>query len=186
MIDAMNCLAKESFADNPASLQLIADYIMSITQELKSLLNHPSKVIQQSSSTQKRPNLINGIIMGVFLAMVMLIGTGNPWLSVNFGFGVFLVVGDILRFDDSRLGLTSGVLAALCASGVIGSFFGPEVGKVTAIGLFVTVAPAVHLMDTEPGWGRGGRNFFAVCWAVAMSVVFLTWFFENYTLQFIG
>jgi hypothetical protein len=159
---------------------------MSITRELQGLIHHPSKGIQQAPSTQKRSNLISGMIVGVFLAMVMLIGTGNPWLSVNFGFGVFLVVGDILRFDDGGVGLTSGFLAALCASGVIGSFFGPEVGKVTAIGLFVTIAPAVHLIDTEPGWGRGGRNFFAVCWAVAMTVVFLTWFFENYTLHFAG
>jgi hypothetical protein len=182
----MNGLAKEEFAGNPTSLRLIAEYIMSITQELNDLLNHPSKVFQQPPSTPKRSNVINGMIIGVFLAVAMLIGTGNPWLSVNFGFGVFLVVGDILRFDDGRIGLTSGFLAALCASGVIGSFFGPEVGKVTAIGLFVTIAPAVHLMDTEPGWGRGGRNFFAVCWAVAMTVVFLTWFFNNYTLQFMG
>lgn len=159
---------------------------MSITRELNGLTNHPSKDIQQQPSTKKRSNLINGMIAGVFFAVMMLVGTGNIWLSVNFGFGIFLVVGDILRFDDGGLGLTSGFLAALCASGVIGSFFGPEVGKVTAIGLFVTVAPAVQLMDTEPGWGRGGRTFFAVCWAVAMTVVFLNWFLDNYTLQFMS
>lgn len=159
---------------------------MSISRELNGLLNPPSKDSQQPSSGRKRQDLLNGLIMGGFFTVMMLAGTGNLWLSVNFGFGMFLTIGDILRFDDGGLGLTSGFLAALCASGVIGSFFGPEVGKVTAIGLFVTVAPAVHIMDTEPGWGRGGRNFLAVCWAVAMTVVFFAWFFENYTLQFVS
>jgi hypothetical protein len=118
--------------------------------------------------------------------LVILVGTGNVWLSLNFGFGIFLVAGDILRFNDRAIGLTSGFLAALCASGVIGSFFGPEVGKVTALGLFAAVAPAVHLMDTEPGWGRDGRNFFAVCWAVAMTALFLAWFFDSYSLRFVS
>jgi hypothetical protein len=156
---------------------------MSISRELNGLLNSPSKDMQRPSPPPKRRDILNGLIMGGFFTVILLLGTGNLWLSVNFGFGMFLTIGDILRFDDGGLGLTSGFLAALCASGVIGSFFGPEIGKVTAIGLFVTVAPAVHIMDTEPGWGRGGRNFLAVCWAFAMSLVLLAWFFDNYTLQ---
>jgi hypothetical protein len=157
---------------------------MSITHELSGLLTRSTKDIPQPPSAKKGANLVNGFIAGVFFAVVILVGSGNAWLSLNFGFGMFLVVGDILRFDDRTIGLTSGFLAALCASGVIGSFFGPEVGKVTALGLFAAVAPAIHLMDTEPGWGRGGRNFFAVCWAVAMTTIFLVWFFDSYSLHF--
>jgi hypothetical protein len=156
---------------------------MSITHELRGLLNNAPNGIRQPSSKERRENLLNGLIMGSFFTVILLFGTGNVWLSVNFGLGMFLLIGDILKFDDSGLGVTAGFLAALCASGVLGSFFGPEIGKVTALGLLITVAPAVHIMDTIPGWGRGGRNFLAVCWAIAMTAVFLAWFFENYTLQ---
>ncbi|PZN75152.1 MAG: hypothetical protein DM484_19440, partial [Candidatus Methylumidiphilus alinenensis] len=90
----------------------------------------------------------------------------------------------ILRFDDRRIGLASGFLAAICASGVIGSVFNPEIGWLTALGVFVAVAPAVHLMDTEPGWGRDGRNALAVIWATVTIALFLVWFTENHTLQY--
>ena len=85
----------------------------------------------------------------------------------------FLAFSNILRFDDRRIGLASGFLAAICASGVIGSVFNPEIGWLTALGVFVAVAPAVHLMDTEPGWGCDGRNALAVIWATVTIALFI-------------
>lgn len=51
-------------------------------------------------------------------------------------------------------------------------------------GAFLAVAPAVHLMDTEPGWGCDGRNALAVIWATVTIALFLVWFTENHTLHY--
>jgi len=158
---------------------------MSIAHELSDLLNRPNgpSHVPTGGATNK---LMNGLIAGVFFSVAILVGSGDAWLAANFGLGMFLVIGDILRFHDRSLGITAGFLAGLCASGVIGSFFGPEIGKVTALGILAAVAPAIHIMDTEPGWGRAGRNVLGVCWSIAMTGVFLLWFFENYSLRMMG
>ncbi|MCX7108603.1 MAG: hypothetical protein NTX45_00460 [Proteobacteria bacterium] len=151
-----------------------------LTREWHGLVNR----LLSESKHQEHIDLRAGLIGGTFFGFVMLIGTGNHWVAMNIGVGAFLAFSNILRFDDRRIGLASGFLAAICASGVIGSVFNPEIGWLTALGVFVAVAPAVHLMDTEPGWGRDGRNALAVIWATVTIVLFLVWFTENHTLHY--
>lgn len=134
----------------------------------------------------ERIDLRTGFIGGTFFGLAILVGTGNPLLAANVWAGAFLCFANILGFDDRRIGLASGFLAALCASGVIGSFFGPDVGWLTAFGVFAAVAPAVHMMDTEPGWGRDGRNVLGALWAVGSTALFLAWFLDNHSLSLVG
>jgi hypothetical protein len=150
-----------------------------LTREWNGLVNR----LLAGSGLQERTDLRAGFIGGTFFGMAVLVGTGNAWLAANVWAGAFLFFANILGFDDRRIGLASGLLAALCASGVIGSFFGEEVGWLTAFGVFAAVAPAVHLMDTEPGWGRDGRNVLGALWAVGSTALFLAWFLESHTLS---
>jgi hypothetical protein len=128
-------------------------------------------------------DLPDGLAGGAFFGLAILIGTGNAWVAMNVAVGASLTFANVLRFDDRRIGLASGLLAAICASGVIGALFNPEIGWLTSLGVFVAVAPAVHIMDTEPGWGRDGRNALAVIWAMVAITVFLAWFLENHALN---
>jgi hypothetical protein len=138
------------------------------------------------SGRQERIDLRGGLAGGTFFGLAILAGTGNAWLAANVWAGAFLCFANILGFDDRRVGLASGFLAALCASGAIGSFFGADVGWLTASGVFAAVAPAVHMMDTEPGWGRDGRNALAVLWAAGSTVLFLAWFLGGHSLSPLG
>ena len=133
------------------------------------------------SGHQEHIDLRAGLIGGTFFGLAILFGTGNAWVAMNVWAGAFLTFANILRFDDERIGLASGFLAAICASGVIGAVFNPEIGWLTSLGVFVSVAPAVHMMDTEPGWGRDGRNALAVIWAAVTIILFLVWLTENHT-----
>ena len=151
-----------------------------LTREWHGLVNR----LFSGSGQQAYIDLRSGLIGGTFFGLAMLIGTGNNWVAMNVWMGAFLTFANILRFDDRRIGLASGFLAAICASGVIGSVFNPEIGWLTSLGVFVAVATAVHLMDTEPGWGRDGRNALAVVWATVTIVLFLVWFTENHTLHY--
>ena len=151
-----------------------------LTREWNGLVNR----LVSGSGHRENIDLRSGLIGGAFFGLAMLIGTGNYWVAINVCLGAFLSFANILRFDDRRIGLASGFLAAICASGVIGSVFNPEVGWITSLGVFIAVAPAVHLMDTEPGWGRDGRNALAVIWATVTIVLFLVWFTENHTLHY--
>ena len=151
-----------------------------LTREWNGIVNR----LLSGSEHQTNIDLRAGFFGGTFFGLIMFVGTGNHWLAMNVGVGAFLAFSNILRFDDRRIGLASGFLAAICASGVIGSVFEPEVGWLTSLGVFVAVAPAVHLMDTEPGWGRGGRNALAVVWATITITLFLVWFTENHTLHY--
>ena len=134
----------------------------------------------------ERIDLRGGLAGGAFFGLAVLVGTGNALLAANVWAGAFLCFANILSFDDRRVGLASGFLAALCASGVAGSLFGADVGWLTASGVFAAVAPAVHLMDTEPGWGRDGRNALAVLWALGSTALFLAWFLDGHTLPALG
>jgi len=138
------------------------------------------------SGRQERIDLRGGLIGGTFFGLAILAGTGNALLAANVWAGAFLCFANILSFDDRRIGLASGFLAALCASGVIGSFFGADVGWLTAFGVFAAVTPAVHMMDTEPGWGRDGRNVLAALWAAGSTALFLAWFLDGHTLSPLG
>ncbi|MCX7113942.1 MAG: hypothetical protein NTX45_28490 [Proteobacteria bacterium] len=50
-----------------------------------------------------------------------------------FGWAHSLVFANILRFDDQRIGLASGFLAAICASAIIGAAFNPVIGWLTSL-----------------------------------------------------
>ena len=151
-----------------------------ITREWNGLVNR----LFSGNRAQERTDLRAGFIGGTFFGLALFIGTGNAWVALNVGVGAFLSFANILRFDDQRIGLASGVLAAICTSGIIGSVFSPEIGWLTSLGVFVSVAPAIHMMDTEPGWGRNGRNALAVIWATVAIILFLAWFIENHTLYY--
>jgi hypothetical protein len=138
------------------------------------------------SGRQERIDLRAGLVGGTFFGIAILAGTGNAWMAANVWAGAFLCFANILGFDDHRIGLASGFLAALCASGVIGEIFGTDVGWLTAFGVFAAVAPAVHMMDTEPGWGCDGRNVLAVLWAACSTALFLAWFLDGHTLSPLG
>lgn len=153
-----------------------------LSREWNGLLNR----LLSGPGRKESIDLRSGLIGGTFFGLAMLIGTGNVWIGLNVWAGAFLTFANILRFDDERIGLASGFLAAICASGVIGSVFNPEIGWLTSLGVFVAVAPAVHMMDTEPGWGRDGRNALAVVWATVTIILFLVWFIENHTLYYPG
>jgi len=134
----------------------------------------------------ERIDLRGGLAGGSFFGLAVFVGTGNALLAANVWAGAFLCFANILSFDDRRIGLASGFLAALCASGVIGSFFGADVGRLTAFGVFAAVAPAVHMMDTEPGWGRDGRNVLGALWAAGSTALFLAWFLDGHSLSPLG
>lgn len=153
-----------------------------LTREWNGLLNR----LLVASGQQDRIDLRSGLVGGMFFGIALFAATANGWLAANVGAGAFLYLANILGFDDRRIGLASGFLAALCASGVLGSFFGEDVGWLTAFGVFAAVAPAVHMMDTEPGWGRDGRNVLGALWAVGSTVLFLAWFLDNHTLSLVG
>ena len=153
-----------------------------LTREWNGLVNR----LLAGSRLHERIDLRAGFIGGTFFGIAILAGTGNAWPAANVWAGAFLFFANLLGFDDRRIGLASGFLAALCASGVIGSFFGTDVGWLTALGVFVAVAPAVHTMDTEPGWGRDGRNVLGALWATGSIALFLAWFLENHTLSPLG
>jgi len=150
-----------------------------LTQEWNGLVNR----LLAGSGLQERIDLRAGLVGGTFFGIAVFVGTANAWLAGNVGAGAFLFFANVLGFDDRRIGLASGFLAALCASGVIGSFFGEDVGYLTAFGVFAAVAPAVHIMDTEPGWGRDGRNVLGALWAIGSTMLFLAWFLENHSLS---
>lgn len=150
----------------------------SITREWNGLVNR----LLSGPGYRESIDLRSGLIGGTFFGLMMLVGTGNTWVAMNVWAGAFLTFANILRFDDQRIGLASGFLAAICASGIIGAVFSPDIGWLTSLGVFIAVAPAVHMMDTEPGWGRNGRNVLAVLWATIATTVFLVWFLENHSL----
>ncbi len=152
----------------------------SISREWNGLVNR----LLSAPGNQETIELQSGLMAGTFFALAVLFGTGNVWLAMNVWAGAFLTFANILRFDDRRIGLASGLLAAICASGFIGAVFSPEIGWLTSLGVFVAVAPAIHMMDTEPGWGRSGRNALAVVWATVAITLFLVWFLENHTLYY--
>jgi hypothetical protein len=145
-----------------------------MTREWNGLINHLFSGVDHESI-----DLQAGIIGGTVSGITIFLGTGNAWVAMNVWVGAFLTFANILRFDDQRIGLASGFLAAICASGVIGAVFNPDIGWLTSLGVFVSVAPAVHIMDTEPGWGRNGRNALAVIWAATTIILFLAWFTAN-------
>jgi hypothetical protein len=136
-----------------------------------------------ASGRQDPIDLRAGFAGGTFFGLAIFAGTGNAWLAANVWAGAFLYLANILGFDDRRIGLASGFLAALCASGVVGAVFGTDVGWLTAFGVFAAVAPAVHMMDTEPGWGRDGRNVLGALWAAGSTALFLAWFLEGHSLS---
>ena len=151
-----------------------------ITREWNGLVNR----LCNGQENQERIDLRSGLIGGTFFGLVIFFGIGNAWVAMNVWVGAFLTFANILRFDDQRIGLASGFLAAICASGVIGAVFNPEIGWLTSLGVFVSVAPAVHLMDTEPGWGRNGRNALAFVWAAVTIILFVAWFTETHSLYY--
>ena len=151
-----------------------------ITREWNGLVSR----LFSGSGYQDSIDLRSGFAGGTFFGLAILLGTGNTWVAINVWLGAFLSFANILRFDDRRIGLASGFLAAICSSGVIGAVFNPEIGWLTSLGVFISVAPAVHMMDTEPGWGRNGRNVLAVVWATVTIALFLVWFTESHTLYY--
>lgn len=134
-------------------------------------------VFRSLNHMQGRIDLYGGLVGGTFFGLAILVGTGNSLLAANVWAGAFLCFANILSFDDRRIGF---------ASGVIGSFFGPDVGWLTAFGVFSAVALAVHTMDTEPGWGRDGRNVLGALWAAGSTALFLAWFLDSHSLTLVG
>lgn len=149
-----------------------------VAREWNGLLNR----LFNDSKPQESIDLRSGLVGGVFFGLAIFLGSGNAWLATNVWAGAFLTFSNILSFDDRRIGLASGLLAAICASGVVGAAFNPDIGWMTSLGVFVAVAPAVQMMDTEPGWGRNGRNALAALWAAAAIGLFLTWFIRTHSL----